>query len=192
MNLYNLIIKRRSVRLFKQKEVSESIIRKVINAARVAPSAANLQFLEYLVVTDSNLRDKIFPNTRWAGYVRPRRTPTPGKTPTLYIVILINKEKTKKPDLRDVGAAAQNILLSLVSFGLGACWLASIDRRAIRKILDIPSKYKIDSVIAAGFAAESPRLETDSRNIKYWLDKKGRFHVPKRRLADIIHYNKIR
>ncbi len=191
-SLYNLILHRRSIRLFKPKEISISIIRKVINAARVAPSAANLQFLEYLVITDKDLRNKVFPNTRWAGYVWPKRTPPAKKTPTVYIIILINKEKTKKPDLRDVGAAAQNILLSLVCFGLGACWLAAIDRKKIRKILNIPSKYKIDSLIAAGFSAEKPKLEIDSKNIKYWLDKKGRLHVPKRRLADIIHYNKIR
>lgn len=191
-NLYTLITKRRSIRLFKQKKLPLSILKKSINAARLAPSAANLQFLEYLVITDKTLRDKIFPLTRWAGYLWPKRVPPKGKTPMAYIVILINKKKTKKPDLRDVGAAAQNIILSLLHFGLGTCWIASIDREAMRKIIKIPKKFGIDSVIAAGYPDESPKLETKRKDVKYWLDKKGRLHVPKRPLRDIIYHNRIK
>jgi nitroreductase len=190
-SLYNLILKRRSIRLFKQKEISLKIIKKVINTARCAPSAANLQFLEYLVITRKDLREKIFPCTRWAAYVWPNRVPPSGKRPTFYVVILINKEKTKKPDLRDVGAAAENILLSLLCFDLGGCWIASLDRRKLRKILQLPSKYKIDSIIAAGYPQENPKLETKKDDVKYWLDSKGRLHVPKRPLEEIFHYNTI-
>ena len=59
-SLYSLILKRRSIRLFKQKKVPKTTIQKVINAARVAPSAANLQFLEYLVVTDKKIHESNF------------------------------------------------------------------------------------------------------------------------------------
>ena len=189
-NLYKLIIRRRTVRLFKQRKIPLKIIKKVINAARIAPSAANLQFLEYLVITKDSLRDKIFPHTRWGGYVWPKRVPPVDKRPTLYVVILINKTKATKPDIRDVGAAAENILLSLLSFGLGSCWIASLNRRMLRKILKIPVQYRIDSVIAAGLPAESPKLETAHR-IKYWLDRKGCLHVPKRPLYRIIHFNRL-
>jgi nitroreductase len=184
--LYDLICERRTVRLFKQKEIPSPVIRKVINAGRVAPSAANLQFIEYLIVKDKDLRNKIFPHTLWAGYIRPARTPYVNQQPTFYIFILSNKEKSKKPDLRDVGAAAENILLSLTSFGLGGCWIASLNRKELRKILKIPAKYNIDSLIAAGVPAEFPKLETKSGDVKYWLDKNNRFHVPKRPLNDIL------
>lgn len=188
-DLYKIIFKRRSIRSFKQKSVPTSVIKKVVNAARVAPSAANLQFLEYFVVNDKLLRNRIFPTLRWAGYVWPKKVPKPNKRPTAYIIILVNKEKTKNADSRDIGAAAQNILLSLLYFGLGACWIAAIDRKSIRKILKIPKKFLIDSIIAAGYPDESPQLEFDSKEVKYWLDKKGRLHVPKRPLKDIIYYN---
>ncbi|UCD15653.1 MAG: nitroreductase family protein [Candidatus Omnitrophota bacterium] len=190
--VYNLIIKRRTVRLFKQKEIPLNIVRKVLNAARVAPSAGNLQFLEYLVVRNKKLREKVFVHTRWAGYVRPRRTPSAHRRPTLYIVILANKEKSQNPDLRDVGAAAENMLLSLVSFGLEGCWIASLDNKKLRKVLKIPSKYNIDSLIAAGQAAESPKLETGIGEVKYWIDERNRLHVPKRPLESIVYYDKIK
>ncbi|UCC94313.1 MAG: nitroreductase family protein, partial [Candidatus Omnitrophota bacterium] len=137
--VYNLIKERRSVRLFTQREIPLSIVRKAIDAGRLAPSAANLQFIEYLVVNHSQLREKIFPHTRWAGYLWPKRLPPRHRRPVFYILILVNREKTKKPDLRDVGASAQNILLSLLAFGVASCWIASIDRSPIRKILAIPS-----------------------------------------------------
>jgi nitroreductase len=105
-------------------------------------------------------------------------------------VVLINKNKSKKIDLRDVGAAVENILLSLVCFRLGGCWIGAIDKRRLRKILNIPSCYKIDSLVAIGFPVESPILE-EKDDIKYWLDEKNRLHVPKRPLKSILHHNKI-
>ena len=187
-NLYSLIIKRRTVRLFKDKKVPLRIIKKIINAARCAPSAANLQFLEYLVITDENLKEKIFPHLRWAGYIYPKRVPSPCARPSFYIVVLINKTRTKKPDLRDVGAACQNILLALVSFNLGGCWIGALNKKALRKILKIPSIYKIDSIIACGYPKESPVLE-EKDEVKYWLDEKNVLHVPKRPLEKIFHLN---
>ncbi len=182
-----LITKRRTIRLFKQKEIPLITIKRAINAARLAPSAANLQFLEYLAVRKKPVREKIFPHTRWAGYLYPKRMPPVGKRPTLYIAILMNKKKAKSFDLRDIGASVENMILSLLAEGVGSCWIGSIDRSAVAKILKIPSKYEIDSLIAAGFSDEVPKLESDSKNVKYWLDKKGRIHVPKRPLKDIFH-----
>lgn len=190
-NLYRIILKRRTIRLFKNKKVPPATIMKVIEAARVAPSAANLQFLEYMVIDKDNLKKRIFPHTRWAGYVYPRRVPPARKRPSCYILILINNTRAQKPDLRDVGAAAENILLALSCFGFGGCWIASINRRPIRRLFHIPSKYTIDSLIAVGFPDESPVLESEQATVKYWLDKRNRLHVPKRPLKNILHYNVV-
>ncbi|MCM8788086.1 MAG: nitroreductase family protein, partial [Candidatus Omnitrophica bacterium] len=133
--------------------------------------------------------EKIFKTLRWAAYVAPKRNPPPTQRPTLYIIILINKERAIQPSLRDIGAAAENILLSLVSFKLGGCWLLNIDREKLKNILKISDKYEIDSVIAAGYPNEAPILETKEEDFKYWLDEKGYLHVPKRPLKNIFHYN---
>jgi len=186
--LYNLITSRRTIRLFKQKKVSLKIIKKAVNAGRLAPSAANLQYLEYLVVTGPRTLEKVFPHTRWAGYLHPRRIPPKAKRPTAYIFILANNKKSKNLDSRDAGAAAENIILSLLTQGVGSCWIGALDREALRKLLKIPAKYTIDSLIACGYPAESPKLETSSKNVKYWLDKKGRLHVPKRSLKDVLYF----
>lgn len=190
-DLYKLIIRRRSVRLFKQKNIPLTTIKKIINAARLAPSAANLQFIEYLVINAKELKDVVFKALRWAAYIAPKRNPPANKGPVCYVIILINKEKTKEPNARDIGAAAENILLSLISFHLSGCWLQNIDKQLLQDILQVPPKYIIDSVVAVGYPAESPKLETSSTEIKYWLDENNRLHVPKRPLEDIFHYNAI-
>jgi nitroreductase len=189
---YKLITNRRSTRFFKQKRVPLSIIKKALNCGRVAPSAANLQFIEYLVVNSRDIKEKVFNCLRFAAYIAPKRSPLPSQRPDFYIILLINKGKSPAPNLRDVGASAENIMLSLLSFGVGSCWLQNINKESLNRIFHIGKKYEIDSVIAAGFPDEKPKLETDAKNIKYWLDSKGRLHVPKRPLAAVWHYNKYR
>ncbi len=189
--LYELIVTRRSIRFFKQKKVSLGIIKKAVNCARLAPSAANFQFLEYLVIKCTDLKDKVFGCLRFAAYIAPKRNPPKDKQPDFYIVLLINKERSQTPNLRDIGASAQNIMISLLSFGVGSCWLQNIDKDSLNRILDMGQKYEIDSIIAAGFPGEAPRLEVDSKNIKYWLDNKNQLHVPKRPLKDVWHYNRV-
>ena len=190
--LYELIVSRRSIRFFKQKNVPLSVIKKAINCARLAPSAANLQFLEYLVIKRNDIKEKVFGCLRFAAYIAPKRNPPIDKRPDFYIVMLINKERSGAPNLRDVGVSAQNIMLSLLSSRVGSCWLQNIDRNSLTAILNIGENFEIDSVIAAGFPKERPKLENDSKNIKYWLDNKNRLHVPKRPLKDVWHYNFIK
>ncbi len=190
-NLYKLIIRRRSIRLFKQKKVSFDIIEKIIDCARLAPSAANLQFIDYLVVDKDALNKKVFAALTFAAYIYPKRTPPNGREPTFYIILLVNRHRTKEPNLRDIGLAAENILISLLTFNLGGCCLQNIDKDKIRKELKISDNYEIDSLIAAGYPDEAPRLETDSVNVKYWLDDNDCLHVPKRPLKDVLHYNNI-
>jgi len=191
VDIYSLIRLRRSTRLFQQKELPYALIKKVIDAARLAPSAANLQFLEYLVICEKTQKVKVFSCLRWAGYITPKRTPHSWQAPAAYIIILIAKKKSKEPNLRDIGAAAQSMLLVLTAAGAAGCWLQNIDKESLRIGLSIPDEYDIDSVIAAGYPAEKPRLETDACAVQYWLDAKDRLHVPKRPLGDIFHYNCI-
>ncbi len=186
--LYNLILRRRTVRLFTQEKIPRDIVEKAVDAARLAPSARNDQYLEYLIIDDAVLCEKVFGMVKMGGYVFPKRMPRNDNRPTAYIVIVCNKEKSSHQDKRDVGAAAENILLSLCAFGLGGCWIGSVDKGTLRSEFSIPDIYEIDSVIACGYPAEEPVLE-EKDEVKYWLDAEDVLHVPKRPLEKIIHYN---
>lgn len=190
MDIYRIITKRRTIRRFKQKPIPISILKRLVNAARLAPSAANLQPLEYIIVNDKSICEKIFSCLKWAGYITPHGTPPQDKHPVAYLVILVNKDKAvKKYSSYDVGLAAENILLLSWQEGVGCCLMQAIDRGKIRKILNIPGHMYIDSVVSLGYRDESPRPEQLKDSIKYWKDKNGTLHVPKRKLKDILHSN---
>ena len=192
MEVYETIIKRRSIRRFKQRFISLSLLKKLVNAARLAPSAANLQPLEYIMINRKGLLDKVFSCLSWAAYIHPRGIPPEDKKPVAYIVVLINTKKSALSNYfgYDVGAAVENMILSAKTFGIGSCWIGSIERDRLRKILKIPKFCLIDSVVALGYPDESPKVEVFKGSIKYWKDKKGRLHVPKRGLREIIHKDK--
>ncbi len=193
MDVSEAIKRRRSVRRFRQEEISREILLELIGAARCAPSAANRQPLEFVIVDSEKLKAKVFAQLAWAGYVRPRRDPPAGKRPVAYIIVLINKERALADfDPVDAAAAIENILLAAQGNQIGSCWLGSIKREKIREILEIPDTYKIDSVVALGYPDEQPVMEDcKDENIEYYLDDKDVLHVPKRPLQSITHLNKF-
>jgi nitroreductase len=189
MSFYNLILSRRSIRQFKPEPVSREILEKLVNAARLAPSAANIQPLEYIVVDDKELKQKLFPCLKWAAYISPKGDPKPGQEPAAYIVVLVKSSLKEKGYEYDAGAAAENIILAAWEQRVGSCWIISVEREKVQEILKIPGAYKIDSVIALGFPDEKPVIEEIKDSVRYWKDEEGRLHVPKRGLKDIIHFN---
>lgn len=191
MSLYDLITSRRSIRQFKREPIPKDILKKLVNAARLAPSAANLQPLEFIVVDDEGIRKEIFSCLRWAAYIAPEGNPKPGQEPVAYVVVLVNRNIRDRGFERDAGAAIENLILAAWEKGIGSCWVISIDRSRVHEILGIPDEYSIDSIVALGYPAEMPLLEDIKDSIKYWKDREGRLHVPKRKLERVIHFNRF-
>ncbi len=194
MDVFEAIRSRRSIRFFKQEPIPEDTMIKLIAAARCAPSAANRQPLEFIIVTNKELNNNVFKQLGWAAYVHPKRNPPADKRPVAYIIVIINKHRAlTKLGPVDAAAAIENILLSAHALGLGSCWVGSVNREKLGSLIDLPNDYQIDSVIALGYPDEKPVMEdckTDS--IEYYLDENGRLHVPKRPLRSIIHIDKYR
>jgi nitroreductase len=191
MSVLDLIVKRRSIRQYQPDPVPRSVLEKMAEAARLAPSAANLQPLEFVLINDPETCRKIFPCLRWAAYIAPEGNPRPGREPTAYAVVLINRSVRDSGYERDVGAAVENMLLTAWEEGVGSCWIVSADQERIRGILGVPSDYKIDTVIALGYPAEQPVVEDLVDSVKYWKDGSGRLHVPKRRRSEVMHLGRF-
>lgn len=191
MSLYEQVISRRSIRQFKSLPIRRELLLKLVNAARLAPSAANRQPLEYVIVDDEDVKAKLFPCLKWAAYIAPEGDPKPGQEPAAYIVVLVNTKIRQSGFERDVGAAMENMILSAWEEGVGSCWIISLNKEKMRPILDIPSEYSIDSVLALGYPLEDPVVEDMKENVKYWKDETGRLHVPKRTLKDVLHINRF-
>jgi nitroreductase len=129
----------------------------------------------------------IFSYLAWAAYLKDWPGPSEGERPSAYMIILGDTRVCLSFGC-DHGIAAQNILLGAVERGLGGCILGAIQRKDVRKALEIPDHYEILIAIALGKPKESVKIEqvASDGDIKYWRDEQGIHHVPKRSLNDII------
>ena len=191
MSINDVILSRRSIRQFRSDPIPGSILEQLVNAARLAPSAANRQPLEYVIVDQPQVCQKVFPCLKWAAYISPEGNPLPGQEPMAYIVVVVNTVVLKVRHEWDAGASIENMLLLAWDKGIGSCWIISADKPSLTEILSVPGSHEIDSVIALGYPAETSVVEDYKDSVKYWKDAAGGFHVPKRKLKDIIHFNRF-
>ena len=186
MNLQDwqeLLNNRRTIRLFTQDTVTRPQLECLLDAARMASCGANLQRLRYTVVTSKALVDAILPHTAWAALVKPRRTPQLHvSAPTAWIAVHASAELASNPIIHaDAGAAIQSMELAAAVQGLGCCWLASVDKEEVGKLIGLPADRKILYAVAVGHPAETPCSENvaNPAQISYYLDSQDRLHVPK-------------
>ena len=187
MNIEEAIFKRRTIRRFKQDPISIEILKKLIDYARVAPMARNVQGLEFVIVENSETREKLFKLIKFAGSLpEDQRTPESGREPTAYIIVLVNTEIKPSFFDFDIGAAVENILLGAINYGIGSCWMANIKVRKIKSLLEVPDQYQVKHVISLGYSDEESFMEPYEDSYKYWKNPDGTMHVPKRDLDDVI------
>ena len=198
MDVYEAVTKRRSIREFKDTPVPYDILERCVNGARLAPSAANRQPCEHIIVDDEQLLPQVFDAVgSWFGIPRPKEGWPPGRRPKAYIVTLINSSLeaelggNRRDTGYDVGMAAENMILVALEQGIGSCAITSFKQGKLRQVLNIPDKYEVAMVLALGFPDESPVLEVATDSIKRWVDSDGVRHIPKRELKDIIHRNRF-
>jgi nitroreductase len=181
---------RRSVRRFKQEPVDAAILAKLVDAARLCPSAANKQALIFIAVTEPSLCKKLFETEKFAAYLAGAGQPKPGEEPTAHILVAQDKTLAIAETVRDVGAAVQTILMGACAYGLGATWLRSFDREKAAEIVALTDQYEADSVIALGVPAETPQVvPMKGGDFKYWRDETRQHYVPKRAFAEVCFLN---
>jgi nitroreductase len=179
--LKDLILQNRSRRRFHQKPVERETLRELIDLARLSASGGNRQALKFIIVCDEDTNARIFPIIGLAG------NPTQDEAPTAHIVILGDTEISKSYGC-DHGIAAQSIMLGATEKGLGGCMVGMVDRKRLRKLLDIPERYEILLLLILGWPKEKPVIDTLSAdgNTQGTWDDEGVRHVPKRSLDELI------
>ncbi|MCF7859506.1 MAG: nitroreductase family protein [Candidatus Cloacimonetes bacterium] len=183
----DLITRNRSYRKYNQSHhIETTLIKDLIDLARLSPSAGNLQRLRFKLSNTEEDNAKIFSCLKWAAYLKNWKGPEEGERPSAYVILLGTQKKTANLAC-DAGIACQSILLGAVEAELRGCIFGSINKEKLRKLLKIPDKYSIIYAIALGKPKENIKLENvEKGNLKYWRDENNVHHVPKRKLADII------
>lgn len=161
-------------------------MKKLIDLARLSPSARNAQPLKYIYSCDPEMNEKIFPTLAWAGYLKEWDGPEEGERPSGYIIVLGDRGITENY-LVDHGIAVQSILLGAVEQGLGGCIVGTIKKKMLASILEIGDGYDVLLVLAIGKPKEEVIIEElKNDDVRYWRDENQVHHVPKRKLDDII------
>lgn len=138
-----VIKERRSIRGYLPKPISDEIINEIVDCGRLAPTARNVQPWLIGVVKDQKLREKIAEIAEYGKFIR--------ESPVCFAVFCDRDEKYL---LEDGCACTENIILACSAYKIGTCWVAG-DKKPyvddIRKVLNVPEKYTLISLISAGY-----------------------------------------
>jgi nitroreductase len=172
MEVFEAIQKRRSVRSYLPDEVPEEKLGRILEAARLAPSAMGRQPWHFIVVTDPRKRKQLSRGGRFAWFL--------SEAPVV-IVGCGNKRSSSRWHVIDTAIAMQNMVIAATGEGLGTCWIGSFNQEQVKQLLSIPDEYVVISLLAVGYPGEKEDLS--SRALR--LVKK------KKRLEEIVSVEKF-
>lgn len=142
-----LLITRRSIRDFQDKDVPDDILWKIFEICRYSPTSKNSQSYYFVVIRN---REKI----NYLASVRGINSSPIGKAP-LAVAICSDPSKSRRY-VQDACIAAYHFILAAWTFGLGTCWIAAMDRDDVKKLLGIPLNHYIATVTPLGYPSFVP------------------------------------
>lgn len=170
----SLLRKRRTIRRFKPDPVPQEYVEKILEAGRLAPSGANSQPWDFLVVKDQKLREQI--TDLFARHHEASKKldsfpfPGTGNTRSAPVIIVVCGDPrfkraypfTGRPEntyVISVAAAIQQMHLAATALGLASSWrsVGLPVQQALKKLLDIPNFYDVFELIPLGFPDAQPR-----------------------------------
>ena len=163
MQVLQLMKQRCSVRQFQDRPVEHDKLQYVLEAARVAPSACNLQPYEFIVLDDS----------RRIAQIAPEWVPA-SKAPLLIVACGDHQTAWRRRDGKDhcdidVAIAVDHMTLAAAEVGLGTCWICSFDAFRCAQILDLPPHLEPTVLLPIGYPAEtksSDRHATERKTLE--------------------------
>lgn len=152
MDVLSAIRERRSIRKYSDKPIEDEKLHKVLEAARLAPSAKNMQNWKFVVVKDEDTRKKLVEYAIGQPFV--------GQAPIILVCCGTEPDSIMRcgqPRYTvDLSIATAYMILEAYEQGLGTCWLGSFDENKVKEILGIPEKVRVVSITPLGYPDESP------------------------------------
>jgi len=160
MDVLEAIKGKRSIRAFTNRDVPAEIVEELIDSARWAPSAGNIQPWEFIIVRKPRIRRRLAEAALSQTFIE--------EAPVVIVVCADEERSSQGYGLRgetlyciqDTAAAIQNIHLTAYSLGLGTCWVGAFREEETREILKIPRGIKPVAMIPLGYPAEVPRARS--------------------------------
>ncbi len=157
MELFEAIKKRRSIRKFDStREVTDKQIEKLLEAARWAPSAGNLQSWFFVVIKDQKTKEQIVKAARGQDFIAQASIVIISCVDLKRISSRYGNRGETLYAIQDTSIATQNIWLTATEMGLGAVWIGAFDEKEVSQILNLPSHLRPVALMPIGYPAESP------------------------------------
>jgi len=155
MDVYAAIRTRKSVRSYLDKPVEKEKLNRVLEAARLAPSASNSQEWRFVVVTDAEKRRRLAEEAAGQRFI--------GQAPVVIAACAQTDGRLMRCGLArypiDVAIAVDHLTLAATELGLGTCWIGAFDPAAARKILGLPDEVEPVVFTPLGYPADPPRVK---------------------------------
>jgi nitroreductase len=156
--LINSIRQRFSVRKFLDKPVEDDKLQEILSAARLAPSAGNIQPYHFVVINDPAKKTKLSDICKGQKFV--------SEAPLSIAVCASNTDYVmtcgQAAYTVDATIAAEHINLQAVELGLGTCWIGAFHHDQLAELINLPQDYKIVTILPIGY----PAITKGSRNLK--------------------------
>lgn len=156
MELKEIVTKRRSVRAYEDRPVSEGSLRNILEAARLAPSAHNNQSWKFVVVREGKRRQELARAANNQGFV--------AEAPVVIAAVATETERVMGCGVPsyavDLSIAVTHMILAAVDEGLGTCWLGAFSQQRVKEILKIPDKYRVVVLLTLGFPRGEMKVKT--------------------------------
>jgi nitroreductase len=147
------IVDRRSVREYSDKTVDPEKLNRILEAARLAPTARNQQDWKLILVKNPDIKEKLVESAS------PQQQFLKS-APILIVACALNPDYVMRCShpafLIDLAIVLEHVALQAVREGLGTCWIGSFDEAKAKKVLGIPQEIRIVQLMCLGYPAQTP------------------------------------
>jgi nitroreductase len=151
MDVYAAIRTRKSVRSYLDKPVEKEKLQRVLEAARLAPSASNRQEWRFVVVTDAEKRRRLAEAAAGQRFI--------AQASAVIAACAETDGKIMRCGLAcypiDVAIAVDHLTLAAAAEGLGTCWIGAFDPDAVRAVLGIPKDVVVVGLLPLGYPQDA-------------------------------------
>lgn len=161
MEVLEAIKNRVSIRKYKKDSIEKEKLEKLLQAAILAPTAANKQRFKYVIVDHNEIKARLAVACNGQAFVS-----------TASHVIAGVVDQDWKWNQVDLAITFEHIVLEATELGLGTCWIGAFKEDEVKSVLNIPADKKVVALLTIGYPDESPD------------------HTPRKKLEELISYNK--
>jgi len=156
MDFFELIGKRYSVRAYQSKPVEANKLEEILEAARLAPTAANRQPFQIIIVDTQGREPELKRIYGRDWFVQ---------APLVLCACAATQEGWTRGDGKnysevDTAIAMDHLILAAAALGLGTCWIAAFDRAAAKEVLGLPDDVEPVALTPLGYPADEAKPKT--------------------------------